>query len=69
MIQVTALFELYKYLPKKGREAFKQMINSEQVAIPLEGIAQGLKEVKDIRARKLPLRTFADLKRDFANGE
>ena len=70
MTQVAALYELYRHLPKKSRVAFKELIENEEIVeVHLEGIVQGLKEVKDIKLGKLPRQTFAEFKVKIKNGK
>lgn len=64
------LYQQYQVLPKQIRKELKALIdNDEEIEIPLKAVEQGLKEVKLIQQGILPKRTFADIKRDIANGE
>ena len=70
MSTAQGFYEVYKALPKKIQKEVKQLIESEEtVQVSISAIENGLKEVKLIQEGKLPLKTFADFKRELANGK
>lgn len=73
MTQATALYELYRHLPKKERQAFKHLIeNEDNIAPVVEQIREGIKEIKAIqngKAKSIPARQFLEeLKQELENG-
>ena len=54
MTTVTALFEVYKTLPKRSRKVFKDLIETEESkSVLMSEIEEGLKQVKQIREGKI----------------
>lgn len=70
MSTAQGFYEVYKALPKKIQKEVKQLIESEEtVQVAVSAIENGLKEVKLIQEGELPRKTFADFKRELANGK
>lgn len=69
MSTAQIIYEQYKVLPKRVRQELKALIikeeEEEKPMSLMEEIEESLKQVKLIRAGKLPRRTFADLKKDM----
>lgn len=72
MSAAEGFYEVYKALPKKVQKELRQLIEGEakgNVSVPVEAIKEGLKEVSLIQEGKLPRKTFADFKKELANGK
>ncbi|PLK43539.1 hypothetical protein [Emticicia sp. TH156] len=72
MSAAEGFYEVYKALPKKVQQEVRQLIEDEakgNIRVPLEAMKEGLKEIKLIKEGKLPRKTFADFKKELANGE
>lgn len=67
MTQATALYELYKHLPKKERRAFKSLIENEEETSLKDQIREGLREIKAIREGKAEARDFDELLNEMRN--
>jgi hypothetical protein len=65
------IYEQYKVLPKRVREELKALIVSEgepEVANSLMAeIEQGLEEVLAMKEGRIPVRTYADFKKELEN--
>jgi hypothetical protein len=54
MTTVTAIFEIYKTLPKRSRKVLKELIEIEESkSVLMSEIEEGLKQVKQIREGKI----------------
>ncbi len=64
------IYEQYRVLPKRVRTELKALILKEDEPISLmQEIEAGLKEVKLMQEKKIPTRTWADLKRELQNAQ
>ena len=62
MTTVTALFEVYKTLPKRSRKALKELIETEESkSVLVSEIEEGLKQVKQIRDGKLKPKSIKEV--------
>ena len=62
MTTASALYEVYKTLPKNTRKKFKTLIETEQDSnILLSEIEEGLKQVKAIREGRIKPKNIKDL--------
>ena len=62
MTTASALYEVYKTLPKNTRKKFKTLIETEQDNnILLSEIQEGLKQVKAIREGRIKTKSIKDL--------
>ncbi len=72
MSAAEGFYEVYKALPKKIQKEVRQLIEDEakgNVRVSLSEIGEGLKDVKLIQEGKIPRKTFADFKKELANGK
>jgi len=69
MNTATALFEIYRTLPKRVKKEFKLLIEHEEEMTLMQEIEAGLKEVKLMKEGKIPTRTFADLKKELSHAK
>ncbi len=70
MSTAQIIYEQYKVLPKKVQNELIALINKnndEKNVRLIEQVTQGLREVKLIRKRKLPRKTFQELKREIGS--
>ena len=62
MTTVTALFEVYKTLPKRSRKVLKELIETEESkSVLMSEIEEGLKQVKQIRDGKLKPKSIKEV--------
>jgi DNA integrity scanning protein DisA with diadenylate cyclase activity len=62
MTTASALYEIYKTLPKQSRKEFKTLIESEEEnSVLLSEIKEGLKQVKGIREGKIKAKNIKDV--------
>ena len=66
MNTATALFEVYRTLPKRAEKEFKNLVEHEEETTLMQEIEAGLKEVKLMKEGKIKTRTFADLKKEMS---
>ncbi len=67
MNTATALFEIYKTLPKRQKQEFKSLFEREKELTLMQEIEQSLKEVKQMKEGKISTRTYAELKKEMQN--
>jgi hypothetical protein len=62
MTTVTALFEVYKTLPKRSRKVLKELIETEESkSILMSEIEEGLKQIKQIRDGKIKPKSIKEV--------
>ncbi len=62
MTIASALYEVYKTLPKQSRKEFKTLIETEEESsVLLSEIKEGLKQVKGIREGKIKPKNIKDV--------
>ena len=62
MTTASALYEVYKTLPKQTRKKFKTLIETEEEnSVLLSEIKEGLKQVKEIRDGKIIPKNIKDV--------
>ncbi len=62
MTTVTALFEVYKTLPKRSRKVLKELIETEESkSVLMSEIEEGLKQVKQIRDGKIKPKSIKEV--------
>jgi mRNA-degrading endonuclease RelE of RelBE toxin-antitoxin system len=63
MTTASALYEVYKTLPKQTRKAFKELIKTEEErpSALMSEIEEGLKQVKEIRAGKVKPKSIKEV--------
>lgn len=62
MTTATALFEVYKTLPKRSKKAFKELIETEESkSVLMSEIEEGLKQIKQIREGKIKSRSIKEV--------
>ena len=65
MTTVTALFEVYKTLPKRSRKVFKELIETEESnSVLMSEIEEGLKQIKQIREGKIKSKSIKEVLHD-----
>jgi hypothetical protein len=62
MTTVTAIFEIYKTLPKRSRKVLKELIETEESkSILMSEIEEGLKQIKQIRDGKIKPKSIKEV--------
>jgi hypothetical protein len=62
MTTATALFEVYKTLPKRSRKVFKELIETEESkSVLMSEIEEGLKQIKQIREGKIKAKSIKEV--------
>jgi hypothetical protein len=62
MTTATALFEVYKTLPKRSRKVFKDLIETEESkSVLMSEIEEGLKQIKQIREGKIKAKSIKEV--------
>ena len=62
MRTVTAIFEIYKTLPKRSRKVLKEFIETEESkSILMYEIEEGLKQIKQIRDGKIKPKSIKEV--------
>ena len=62
MTTVTAIFEIYKTLPKRSRKVLKELIETEESkSILMYEIEEGLKQIKQIRDGKIKPKSIKEV--------
>ncbi len=62
MTTVTAIFEIYKTLPKRSKKVLKELIETEESkSILMSEIEEGLKQIKQIRDGKIKPKSIKEV--------
>jgi hypothetical protein len=62
MTTVTAIFEIYKTLPKRSKKVLKELIETEESkSVLMSEIEVGLKQIKQIRDGKIKPKSIKEV--------